>query len=290
MSVDLMVPARDGYPLGATLFEATGLRKGAVLVNSATAVRRAYYARFAVWLARQGYDVVTYDYRGIGGSRPAGSLRNFKGTMTQWGAEDFAGVLEWTARERKAEKVLLVAHSVGGQILGLAHNADRVAAALCVASQSGEWRLWPTLTGKARMALYMYAMLPGVGAALGYVPGKLGMGEDLPATVAAEWARWCRTRGYLLGGEGSRRAGYARIRAPILAYSFSDDDYAPRETVAAWLGFFPNAQVSHRHLSPAEAGAKAVGHFGFFRADVESTLWRDAAKWLGSAAPQTPSG
>jgi predicted alpha/beta hydrolase len=110
------------------------------------------------------------------------------------------------------------------------------------------------------------------------------MGEDLPATVADEWARWCRTRGYLLGDDGSRRAGYARIRAPIVAYSFTDDDYAPRETVAAWLQFFPNAAVSHRHLAPAEAGAREVGHFGFFRPAFEQTLWKDALKWLGSAA------
>ena len=256
MTVELIIPARDGFGLGATLFETAAQRKGVVVVNSATAVKRGYYSRFSQWLSAQGYDVVTYDYRGIGGSRPVGSLRRFNGTVSQWGAEDFAGVLEWASRERNSPKVLLVAHSIGGQILGLAHNADKVAAALCVASQSGDWRLWPTLRGKAKMALYMYAMLPAVGAALGYVPGRFGMGEDLPATVAAEWARWCRTRGYLLGDDGSRRAGYARIRAPILAYSFSDDGYAPRETVAAWLDFFPNAQVSHRHLVPAEAGAK----------------------------------
>ena len=103
-----------------------------------------------------------------------------------------------------------------------------------------------------------------------------------------QWARWCRTRGYLLGDDGSRRPGYERIRAPILAYSFTDDGFAPRETVAAWLGFFPHAQVTHRHLAPADAGVKAVGHFGFFRPLAEQTLWPQVAQWL-AAHPTQPA-
>ena len=59
MSTDVVIAARDGYPLAATLFEAVGDRKGVVLVNSATAVKRTFYAKFAAWLAGQGYDVVT---------------------------------------------------------------------------------------------------------------------------------------------------------------------------------------------------------------------------------------
>ncbi len=285
MATDFTLPARDGFPLAATLFEsAVKPRKGVVLINSATAVKRTFYAKFATWLATQGYDVVTYDYRGIGGSRPKGSFRDFTGTLTQWGMEDFAGALEWTRRERGVDRVLLIGHSVGGQLMGLAHNADKISAAFCVASQSGEWRLWPTFAGKARMALYMFALLPAVGAALGYVPGKLGMGEDLPNTVAREWARWCRTRGYLLGDDGSRRALYDRIKAPILAMSFTDDTYAPKETVDAWLGFFPHAATTHKHLAPSDSGAKAVGHFGFFRASAEQTLWPHAAQFLAAHA------
>lgn len=280
MSTDLVIAARDGYPLAATLFEAVGDRKGVVLVNSATAVKRTFYAKFAGWLAGQGYDVVTYDYRGIGGSRPQGSFRSFTGTLTEWATQDMAGAIDWACRERKVDRVRVIGHSIGGQLLGMAPNADKIAAALCVASQSGEWRLWPTAFGKAKMLVWMYAALPAVGAALGYVPGKLGMGEDLPNTVAREWARWCRTRGYLLGDDTSRRALYERITVPLLAISFSDDDYAPKETVDAWLGFFPRANKAHWHRSPRDAGTKAVGHFGFFRSTGQQTLWPQAAEWL----------
>jgi predicted alpha/beta hydrolase len=47
-----------------------------VIVNSATSVRCRYYFRFAVFLFEHGFDVIAYDYRGIGESRPS-TLRGF---------------------------------------------------------------------------------------------------------------------------------------------------------------------------------------------------------------------
>jgi len=66
---DITVPAMDGYPLAATLFLPRGAKRQAVLINSATAVPRKLYRGFAGYLAGRGCAVLTYDYRGIGGSR-----------------------------------------------------------------------------------------------------------------------------------------------------------------------------------------------------------------------------
>ena len=33
-------------------------------------------------------------------------------------------------------------------------------------------------------------------------------------------------------------------------------------------------------VTPAEAGVRKIGHFGFFRPDLRDTLWKDAADWL----------
>ena len=46
-SDDITVPAADGYPLAATLFLPRGAKRHAVLINSATAVPRKIYRRFA---------------------------------------------------------------------------------------------------------------------------------------------------------------------------------------------------------------------------------------------------
>ena len=55
-----------------------------VIINPATSVKCRYYFRFAQYLFDQGFDVITYDYRGIGESKPK-SLRGFKASWVIWG-------------------------------------------------------------------------------------------------------------------------------------------------------------------------------------------------------------
>jgi hypothetical protein len=60
---DITFPAVDGYSLTGTLFLPRGAKRHAVLINSATAVPRKIYRRFASYLAHRGCAVVIYDYR-----------------------------------------------------------------------------------------------------------------------------------------------------------------------------------------------------------------------------------
>ena len=53
---------------------------------------------FACFLQRQGFGVVTFDYRGIGDSRPP-SLKGCSAQMHEWGQQDIAGVLHWIEQE-----------------------------------------------------------------------------------------------------------------------------------------------------------------------------------------------
>jgi predicted alpha/beta hydrolase len=275
----LDVRARDGVLLSATVHRRKtpgSARRPAVVIASATGVRRGYYAPFAAFLARRGHDVVTFDYRGIGGSRDAAA----RPKMHDWGEQDLAGVVEhagWTFGRRDGT-VDVVGHSVGGQIVGLLPEPERVERFVAVAAQSGDYRLWP-LPSRLAMAALWYGVVPGVTRAVGYLPGALGIGEDLPPGVALEWAAWCRTPGYLVGGEGTaRRAGFARLRARVLAFGFHDDPYAPSAAVDALLALYQNATVERRDVRRAALGP--VGHFGFFRDRFRRSLWEDAARFL----------
>src|SRR5476649_328120 len=65
------IPCRDGYRLVGRLWRpAHGCGSGTVIVNPATGVLARYYHHFARFLTEQGFTVLTYDYRGIGESRP----------------------------------------------------------------------------------------------------------------------------------------------------------------------------------------------------------------------------
>lgn len=297
---EALIPARDGALLAASVFrstltvdsargtsaaghgDASASFSNAIVIAPATGVKRKYYAAFARYLARQGYDVVTFDYRGIGGSRAASEAPR----MTEWGELDLAGVVDWAAEhlDRRTHDaasmraVSVVGHSVGGQLVGLLPNVERVERIVTIGSQSGDYRLWP-MPSRLGMALVMHAVIPAVTHTIGYFPGKLGTGEDLPAGVALEWARWCRTPGYFTGGDGpARPARFARVTAPLLAFGFDDDHYAPRAAVDALLALYENADVVRRQLP---AGKRRIGHFGFFRRRFETSLWPEVAAFLG---------
>ncbi len=92
--------ATDAFPLAATWTLPEDNLRAVVVVNSAAAVPRGYYAPFAETLAAAGYGVLTYDYRGIGESLRAPSLRGFAATMSDWARKDFAGALAAAAERR----------------------------------------------------------------------------------------------------------------------------------------------------------------------------------------------
>ncbi|HSD44145.1 MAG TPA: alpha/beta fold hydrolase [Burkholderiales bacterium] len=280
----LRIAAADGYSLGATLFAPDAPNDRVVVLNAAMGVKCRFYAPFALHLAARGFTAVTYDYRGIGDSRPP-RLRSFPARLADWGERDFAGVLDWVAAQFPAARMLAIGHSVGGQIVGLAPNADRVAALLCVAAQSGYWGHWSMARKLGMWALWHAAMPIGVHA-VGYFPSRrLGLGEDLPPGVARQWAEWGRSAHYIAGPPGGAMPDrFVRLRLAIRAYSFGDDHFAPRPAVDALLGFYRGATaVEHRHVAPAELGLRRIGHFGFFREGNAPALWADAAAWLTKA-------
>jgi predicted alpha/beta hydrolase len=288
---DRRIPARDGFALAATVHAPdprTYLGR-VVIVASAMGVKRSFYDPMASFLAGRGIPVVTFDYRGIGGSRPA-RLRGFRARLRDWGQLDLAGVIAWAHGVFPEADLYVVAHSVGGQILGLADGHDRLRGVLAIACQSGYWGHW---RGSRRIGMFVlwYAFMPALARALGYFPSRrLGLGEDLPAGVAREWAWWGRHPRYVLGrlGDDARRS-YDRFAAPILAYSFGDDGFAPRRAVRAFLDLYPGAPRSHRHVEPRDLRVGSIGHFGFFRDEIGSVAWPHAVDWMCSVRPD-PAG
>jgi len=271
-------PARDGFRLAGTMYRPATPNRRAVLVQAATGVRQEYYGKFAAFLASRGFSALTFDYRGIGRSRPP-SLRGFRARMLDWVDKDIAGALDYLARASQGARIVGVGHSFGGQIFGLVPGNERYVAAMTVGAQSGYWRHWPGI-GKAGMWALVHVVLPGVSTLNGFYPARLlGQGEDLPGGVAAEWARWCRDPQYVVGALEAHDA-CAGFTAPMRLVTVSDDAFAPPSAVEAFLRLYPNAP---KKLQPIDAEAipgGPVGHFGFFRDRFRDSLWMDAAQWM----------
>ncbi len=271
MTSILVIETADGFPLGARVFSPEGAPRATVLVHAATATPARYYTAFASALAESGFRVITYDYRGIGESRPA-SLASFRATMTDWAKKDAAAATQ--AALSFPEPVLLVGHSFGGQLLGLIDTPARVKGIALVGAQLGYVGHWPLTPGYLYTALWR-AMVPAVVGTLGYMPGSLGLDVDLPGGVAREWARWCSSPGYLLDHHADAANRFASIDRPTLLYSFTDDTFAARPAVNAYIDLFRGTRVIHRRFSPAELGETEINHFGFFRRGIVPALWEE---------------
>lgn len=278
MSETIEIETSDGVRLGATLFRPRGRSERAVVIQAATGVKQSYYASFAKYLAERGYSALTYDYRGIGRSKPA-SLKGYRATMRDWAKRDAPAALDFVQRAAPGARLMAIGHSFGGQIFGLLPQRERIAAAFAVGAQSGYWRHWRGAR-RAGMWTFTHVFIPAITRLHGYAAAsRLGMGEDLPAGVALEWVRWCRHPEYLVGALGAH-ADYAHFRAPLRVVAPTDDRYAPLAAVEALLKLYPAAQSEIRRVAPRDVGARRIGHFGFFREQFRDTLWREGADWL----------
>lgn len=278
------IPARDGYPLAATVFEPAGEAKGAVLIAPATGAPARFYGRFAAFFAANGYRAVTFDYRGIGGSAPE-RLRGFAMRARDWGELDIAAVLDWTAARAPGGRTFYVGHSIGGQLVALLENHGKIAGLIGIAAQMGALRLWSGWT-RVAFTLLCHVYLPVLSRVMGYFPSRVvGMGEPLPKGMALDWARWCRSPNYLLDmKDGPGRAHVQAFAAPVIAFGMSDDSIAPPRPVDEWLAWFANAPRERRHVTPAEVGERTLGHFKPFRLGPQSPLWQEVIAWLDARA------
>ena len=278
---DRRVTAVDGYALAATLFDAHD-SDTAVLINSATAVPRGFYRRFASYLQALGWTAVTYDYRGIGGSAPR-SLRRFDATMRDWALLDMSAMVEWVANEFRPRRLFAIGHSFGGQAFGMLTNANRIDAMVGVSAQSGYWGVQGGKE-RTRVRFIVTVAMPVLSRVVGYFPWSwFASGADLPKGVALEWAGWCRDPDYLLGDKSLPLDNYRKFTSPVLAYSIDDDDWGTRRAVDDMMRAYTN--VTRRHIAPADFGVSRLGHLGFFREGSEA-IWHGLVDWLDTAAPR----
>ena len=275
---DLQIVTEDDFSLAVTSFNPQSTPKAVILINSAMGVLRQYYLKFSQYLANEGYQVYTYDYRGIGGSRPK-SLKGFKATIQDWAIQDLEAMIQYTRTEHQDVPLFVIGHSVGGQILGLAPSCQQVQATMLVASQVGNWAYWDK--GQARLKLLWKYLLPNLSKLFGYFPAKrLGLFEDLPKGVAIEWGKWGSNPDYLFAFDFKVPKQHQEIQIPFLAWSFSDDGYAPIRAVKKLLSRYEKATITHRHISPQDLGVSKIDHFGFFRDKFKESLWKDSLEWL----------
>lgn len=300
--VQVTIPAVDGFPLHAHVW-VHELKDGknpapVVIINPATSVQSRYYSRFADFLHSHGFNVITYDYRGIGGSRPK-EMRGFEASWLDWGCKDFEGILQFAATCYKGQPILVAAHSVGGFLVGMAPSNHLIERVFTMGSQFAYWRDYAK---HKRFAMYLrwHIVMPTLTAIFGYFPGKrLGWLEDTPRGVVRDWvAPHPRFEDIYKSGPQAlsqeERAqlveSFGRLMGPTLAVSVSDDEFGTIPAIHRLLGYYKNSPSTHMRIEPGALGQRAIGHFAFFNARYADSLWRIPLAWLlnGTVTDEVP--
>lgn len=264
-----------------------------VIINAATSVHCRHYSRFAAYLFANGFDVITYDYRGIGESRP-GSIKGLNASWTDWGALDFEAMLLRAQREFPGQPIDVVGHSFGGCAAGLGESGQVIRRLVTVGAQFAYWRDYAP-EQRWRMFGKWHLLMPLLTLFCGYFPGKrLGWLEDTPAGVVRDWstptARYERRPSGRAMLARTGQLPFTNVRAQTLAISISDDPYGTIAAIERLLSYFSHAPKTHLRIAPQDIGEQQVGHFAFFRSAYQATLWPIALNWLqtGKLAPDTP--
>ncbi|WP_085717870.1 alpha/beta fold hydrolase [Pseudomonas sp. B28(2017)] len=283
--------ASDGFILGGFTWRhpSRDAARPVVIINAATSVRCRHYSRFADYLFAHGFDVITYDYRGIGESRPA-SLKGLQASWTDWGTLDFEAMLKRGQREFPEQPINVVGHSFGGCAAGLGASGQLIRHLVTVGAQFAYWRDYAP-AHRWRMFGKWHVVMPLVTMLCGYFPGKrLGWLEDTPAGVVRDWSTPTARYEKRPSGQEIHVRNFAAVTAKALAISISDDPYGTIPAIERLLAYFTGSTNTHLRIAPEDIGEKEVGHFAFFRSAYQATLWPIALSWLqnGELAPGTP--
>jgi predicted alpha/beta hydrolase len=97
----------------------------------------------------------------------------------------------------------------------------------------------------------------------------------------SQWRRWCLSPDYLMGEGGAAwQRRYDTVANPILSLSFTDDEFMSARSITSLHRFYAHAPREMRRIAPQDIGARAIGHFGFFRERFAQSLWPQVVPFL----------
>ncbi|QYJ72124.1 alpha/beta fold hydrolase [Shewanella sp. FJAT-51649] len=267
----------DRYLLRGQLFCTEKAIQGRVIVAGATGVPQAFYRRFAQFASEQGFETLTFDYRGIGQSKPE-TLEGFEMNLLDWGKQDLAAAVQFMSKDDAP--LFIVGHSYGGHAFGLLPNHQKVTGAYIFGTGAG-WHGYMPLFEQAKVLTMWNIVLPILTWWKGYCAWNLlGMGEDLPKNVFKQWRYWCRFRHYFFDDptmDGIEKL-FQSVQTPMVAANALDDLWAMPESRDAFIQHYSNAPLTCLDLSPKLLGGK-IGHMGYFRKNA-IPLWQASLDWF----------
>ncbi|WP_109299207.1 alpha/beta fold hydrolase [Aquimarina sp. AU474] len=278
------IRTKDGYLLSANMYLASAsIPKNKVLIiNSATAVSKTLYHHYATLMSKKGYNVITYDYRGIADSRPK-RLRGFKTTFLEWGQHDFSAIIDYAKITFVDDKIIVLGHSIGGTIIGMTEKNKDISGIITIGAQTAYYKDW-SKKHKTKIYIIWHMILPMITTVVGYFPGKrLRMLEDVPKGVIKQWhsRRHHENMKTQLETKGVQFF-YHTCTAKLLTLGIEDDPIGTEIAIKRIHDFFEQSDKKLEMIKLADVPTQKIGHFGFFSRKFKDTLWVKTLDWFDS--------
>ncbi len=273
------ITTEDNYSLAVHIFEPQNPNRKILLINSATGVKQQIYFSFAQFFSEQGFTVMTYDYRGIGLSKPD-RMKGFEASMRIWGTKDYKAVTNYIKTNFSDYQKFSLGHSVGGLILGMNEDSEMFEEFIFVGTQNA---FVGNLKFKTKIEAYL-----GFGIAqplstklLGYFPADwFGLGESLPSGSAFDW------RTLILNKKSTNKLlekseDFSRnLTQKVFVVRAEDDAWLTEKGVKSLLqDTYPNLKPTYRLIKTSESEKNEIGHINFFRS-YNKKLWNIILKEL----------
>ena len=267
------IETSDGYAISATSFGEPTTTNKIIVISSAIGVKQSFYKNFATYLSNKGYLVFTYDYRGIGESKPA-KLKDFEANLIDWADKDFLGLTEYIEEFYPNHEKYLIGHSIGGIMIGLTKANQNYRKIVTIGSQFGYIKNFHP-KDKPKVLFFFRVAIPLLSAFYGFFPSKkVGMGEAIPLGIASDWRKLVLEEQSILGYANETQNLYDEITQPVLIISL-DDDYISTPKAVDLFGelVLKNAKKKRLNLIPKDYGLNEIGHLDFFRELNQPQLW-----------------
>lgn len=270
------IRTKDGRALTVTIFPAEEPNGKNMIIAPAVEVVQKDYEKFAVYFQEMGYNVTTFDYRGVGESAPL-DLKDYDACLQQWSVQDTDAVIRFVKSNYPQQELIFVGHGIGGELIGLAQASQYINKLVLVSSSLSCKKNW-SWKGKIKVTLLKAAARLSV-KIMGYFPGRrFGMRRDLPKGVVHELTNWCDNPNGLF--DVFPENNYRKLQVPLFAFSFGNDWMTSEKSVRTLLGYFSSACITWYHMQPQELGLDAKKMYCFFETRLQSSTWTMLKQWL----------
>ncbi|SEM12588.1 Predicted alpha/beta hydrolase [Chryseobacterium taichungense] len=268
----LVLTTEDSFSIAAHLFLPEKSNHKLLLINSATGVKQHVYFSFAKYFSEKGFTVLTYDYRGIGLSKPK-NMKGFKASMRIWGSKDYKALTDYIKINFNDYQKYCLGHSVGALILGMNKDSGIFDEFVFVGTQNA---FVGNLKFRTKIEAYLGFGIaqPVMTTLLGYFPAQwFGLGESLPKNCAYDWRTLILNR-KSTNGLLEKTDDYSKILTQkTFVIRAEDDVWLTEKGVKSLLNdTYPNLRPTYRLIKTSESEKGEIGHVNFFRS-YNRKLW-----------------